>query len=734
MRYELLFTFALSGLLAVGAGCSTNPDDNDDSESPVDEFDAGNDGGTIDAGTDTEPDEMDVEIGPDDEDKDTETDTIAPDTERPDANNMGFDTGDISSDGGTDSGLDCVEGEDDDSDGLTNCDEIQMCTDPNNGDTDNDGLGDLEEIQNQTDPCKADTDNDGVNDRTEIQLGLDPNRASSYGTPQKVDSERWFVDHCDTANPEPVEYYEDYDGNWTIALPPTFEYTPLDIQKPNQKSLYHAASVYDDPTLEVAGALLSRDAPSSQTSPLDPLDVDNGDIHDTIEGMADIEDNLVGAEFTTHNEKPAASNEYILTLPQDASPRRLRDDILLALGAFERPDIQPPGLPNSAGAQYSQYRVSVSVTYRRHLSGETTNLIAIGLAPLEQYNSRDKVEFRLDDLTNTTNIADAKDAHKSTCVLQKPPNQKPKAEFYWVLDQSGSMDDENAIISNFSSQFEGKLQNTQLDYRLGVTNMDPDNSGHLYLGPGWHTNSDTFSSEIRKRVITCTGSNWGCSNGTEHGLEATTKGLRFMKGLASNLPTPAEETRSDADIYSIFMSDEAAQGSWDENFLASNTTAFALTAQSEQLASGNPDCDIGFPEPEGNYRNIALQSGGQWADLCSGPDRLTQFLEEMIKAANRDSSPFEVGETPISVSLRLFLNDNGGGNRWVPRSTESGFDYSPSSNTVAFFGDYRPQFDPPRGTQPDWIGMNFETYTLRCKDVLRRDDVNTCGLPSDNNQ
>jgi hypothetical protein len=352
-----------------------------------------------------------VEGGPDDGEPDTVSDTTSPDTEEPDTDQLGFDTGDTDPDGETDSGLDCVEGKDDDSDGLTNCDEIQMCTDPENGDTDDDGLGDLEEIQNQTDPCNPDTDNDGVDDRTEIQLGLDPNRASSYGTPQKVDSERWFVDHCDEPNPEPVRYYEDYDGNWTIALPTTFEYTPLDIQKPGQNSLYHAAAVYDDPTLEVAGALFSNDAPSGQTSPLDALDVDTGAIHDAIKSMGNIDENVFGAEFTTHNEKPAATNEYTLILPQKASPRTLRDDILKKLGDIDAADIQPPGLPNSAGAQYSEYRVRISVIFRRHVSGETTNLVAVSLAPLEQYNSRDKVEFRLDDLTNTTNAADQADTY-----------------------------------------------------------------------------------------------------------------------------------------------------------------------------------------------------------------------------------------------------------------------------------------------------------------------------------
>jgi hypothetical protein len=610
-----------------------------------------------------------------------------------------------------------------------------MCTDPDEGDTDGDGLGDLEEIQNQTDPCEADTDDDGVDDQTEVNLGLDPNRPSSYSTPQKVDSERWFVDHCKDPYPEPVDYYEDNEGNWTLALPPTFGYTPLDIQKPGQHSLYHAAAVYDDPTLEVAGALFSINAPSTQTSPLDALDVDNGEIHDGIKQTGAIDENVFGPEFTTHNKQPAATNEYTLTLPRKASPRQLRDDILLALGDIDSAEIQPPGLPNSAGAEYSQYQVRITVIHRLHPSGQTTNLVALGLAPLEQYNSRDKVEFRLDDLTNTTNIANAKDTHKSNCLLQKPPNKKPKAEFYWVLDQSGSMDDENRIISNFSTQFENKLRNTQLDFRLGVTNMDDANKGRLYLGPGWHTDGDIFSREIRQRATECGGSSWGCDGSDEEGLEAATMGLRFMQGFLNNpSPSPPEKIRSNADIYSVFMTDEGPQGSGrDASFLTETTRAFSLTPEPGKKYPDDPDCGPGPTKPTGEYAEVSLQSGGKWSDLCAKDEKLTEFVEEIIEAANRESSPFGVGDTPISVSLRMFLNNNedGGGQRWVPRSTDNGFDYSPSSNTVAFFGDYRPTFDPPRGTQPDWIGINFQTFKLRCKEVVRQEGVNTCRLPSE---
>lgn len=93
---------------------------------------------------------------------------------------------------------------DDDGDGLTNNEEAQIGTDPQNPDTDADGIndgdevrvwrtnplnpdtdGDLlregEEIQRGTDPLNPDTDGDGLIDGEEIQRGTDPRNPDTDG-------------------------------------------------------------------------------------------------------------------------------------------------------------------------------------------------------------------------------------------------------------------------------------------------------------------------------------------------------------------------------------------------------------------------------------------------------------------------------------------------------------------------------------------------------------------------
>jgi len=70
---------------------------------------------------------------------------------------------------------------DSDDDGVSDGDEVNNKTDPNDKDTDNDGLSDGEEIENKTDPLDADSDDDGVSDGDEVNNETDPNEEDSDG-------------------------------------------------------------------------------------------------------------------------------------------------------------------------------------------------------------------------------------------------------------------------------------------------------------------------------------------------------------------------------------------------------------------------------------------------------------------------------------------------------------------------------------------------------------------------
>jgi hypothetical protein len=71
--------------------------------------------------------------------------------------------------------------EDPDHDGLTNLEEYQYGTDPNNPDTDGDGLSDGDEVHvYHTNPLLWDTDGDGISDGVEVRTGSDPLDVHSF--------------------------------------------------------------------------------------------------------------------------------------------------------------------------------------------------------------------------------------------------------------------------------------------------------------------------------------------------------------------------------------------------------------------------------------------------------------------------------------------------------------------------------------------------------------------------
>ncbi len=85
----------------------------------------------------------------------------------------------------------CPSG-DDDGDGLTNGEEEELGTDPDDPDTDGDGLTDYEEVnETLTDPTVADTDGDGFDDGEEWEGNTDP-----FDSADHPYTGGWPIDDC----------------------------------------------------------------------------------------------------------------------------------------------------------------------------------------------------------------------------------------------------------------------------------------------------------------------------------------------------------------------------------------------------------------------------------------------------------------------------------------------------------------------------------------------------------
>jgi hypothetical protein len=327
-------------------------------------------------------------------------------------------------------------------------------------------------------------------------------------------------------------------------------------------------------------------------------------------------------------------------------------------------------------------------------------MIAAAVAPADKFDTRDKVKFRMDDLTNTTNVAQAADAEEVRCTSFRAGEGNPEADFYWVLDQSGSMFDNYDDVRAVANQFYFNLNNTALDYRLAVTTMDQSYGGRPRGNIGWHTDLATFLGEIDDVE------NGGYNGGAEFGLVAAKAGIEWMR---SSMAPQNLRIRSDAQLITIFMSDEEAN-TFQGDDLSNPTVASLLNtyktffaAQTIAFAIVGIDPGDRFSDGEA-YREVALATGGSFADLEA--QDISETIDEIIYAATGLASNYQLPTTPISSTLRVFKNGV-----FVPRSRENGFDYFAQSNAIAFFGTFRPEpADPTQGRYGDDIAVSYQAF------------------------
>jgi hypothetical protein len=649
------------------------------------------------------------------------------DEPEPDVDMGQSDGGDVDSgepDGGDDAdgGPTCEEGVDTDADGLSDCDEADLCTDPTNADTDGEGLSDFEELQEGTNPCKADTDNDGVNDYEEVQLGLDPNRPMTFPEKGKPDGELWRVDACENTeslgpDDQVINYYTNERANWQIGLREAFSnYTNLDLQN-SVIDGPTAAAVYGDPLTTVFGFLLSDHVPSGQPSAADALSAKVVPAVLSLPVTERSEDNT-GSNFETHGNQQAAQGQFEVKLSSEWTTKEVRETLLFKLASptFTKSNVITT-MPSTVGPEKRWFHIEASVIYRDNTSGKSQAVYSVAVTPRGVYDTREQVRFQVGDLVNTTAIAEVPDKPLDGCDTFKPDADIPKAEFYWVLDQSGSMGPYTATVSTFASKFASRLDGAQLDYRMGVTNMDDAVNGRL-KPPGWTKNADVFANAVDTgaHADNCVPDGfWSCSTLDEYGLKNAKEGLTRFYNLPSyggSVP-PNRKIRSGAEVITIFMTDDSANSIRDgsasasdyTNFFPDHTQAFSIVKRQQDPAScGSNTAPV--------YEQVSTDTQGGVGSICVGPDNLTPILEAILESAVAKTSEYKLTQTPISSSLQVFINGN-----FIPRSSENGFVYSAAYDSISFFGDYGPEpSESESGIAEDFMVVEYDYFEDHCKE------------------
>lgn len=163
---------------------------------------------------------------------------------------------------------------------------------------------------------------------------------------------------------------------------------------------------------------------------------------------------------------------------------------------------------------------------------------------------------------------------------------------------------------------------------------------------------------------------------------------------------------------------------------------FAITRAAGKGGGAQGACGSRYAGGDGEaYRDVAIATGGRVADICPPVEgdapNFADFLDLVIVEAQGLGSPYRLRGNPISSTLRVGVMDKNGNFRMLKRSSVSGFDYNPTTNTIAFFSkssnDTLNQFT----LEQDAVAfVSYRVWVNRCSDCALGDEcaICTCSL------
>jgi hypothetical protein len=700
--------------------------------------------------------------------------------------------------------ISCQMGTDSDSDGLDNACECRLGTDPGKPDTDGDGLPDGFEDRDkncaisagETLATRADTDNDGITDGEEVRLGLNPLSADTDGDtiqdkveqdsctdPLKEDSDgdgipdgeedlnqdgqlglcvnRAYDAMCARGEYDPCKPDTDGDGepdgeevnflgcrqeflnaipnpqlvasmpgDYQLALPTAAAAAPImGLTSAHGHAFTHVAGSY-------AGFVAALPQPSNINTPERLRDEVLRRVKTVYAGATPA---TGGRRTVTHDGFQSVVN-YKIKLGAPGQPHVARDLLINAITG-------QPGLTHSAAgainASINDMFLVVGIVDR----GAGRYIVTAAVASEALYNSATlDTGYLMDDVVSSMGMAQAADMLVNDCVSYKV-DDRPKVDFIWVVDGSGSMTEENALVRQYAQDFARVLNTSNLDWRLGVVSSNcediaadvaiPSDVKALFPGMGLTGTCPRLpiGGNRKKNGQLCDlgGANFttdvakfqACiDQAARQSLTSEHTGTIGTAAIARAQPpsdTDNTKVRPGASVVVISVTDEfddliSGQMGWrdaggsgaapndptlDPNFnLATldqkvqpfvdyylrpeiNATVFGIF-----WIPGQP-CTISS-EAAADIQRIVDLTGGTYGNICSG--NLQSTLLEIAESAAGIASGLRVRGNPAPPSLGVRVGDVSSQQILTPaRSRQDGWDYDAVTNAVTFIGPTPPQ-------------------------------------------
>ncbi len=647
-------------------------------------------------------------------------------------------------------------------------------------DSDDDGLSDGMEDRNgngvvdagETDPRLADTDLDGISDGVELGVTMPIADPDGQGPLRGTDTTRFRPDADPTTMTDPLSRDTDGDGvadgdedwNRNGAFEPPNELNPLvadtdgdgvpdgdegiaivcaasslrqvnlhalasaDISMalPNSYSevavLRDAQAVgvglmFQDPTSGVVGFAISKTPAAAQVAQEKQA---NRNLLDGVANLANEQDRALrtwegfDAVFTTANASRGgiSASDLAAQMAEQVAQAGALTGALPSIG----------GTPGN----FTVYFETILRTPQR----------AIVLGAIAPAPTSDAQLIALADLANGTGIAQFGDFTGLGCdQLQTPPGSDI-LDLLWVVDNSGSMADEQANVAAVGQEMVALLSSTQLSWRLALTSTEEVAGSIVNSGvAGFTVSTPRAQAEAQSQAWAAAVGTLGVGgSGEERGLVVGQAAAQLaLQNVSAN--ENAMGFREGASVIVVHMSDEEdysvkeASGGSDANCpenqgkqnriealknqyltLGQNPAIAGLTTFAIHGISPGPDpalyCDfntgsgdcLGASHYGRSYIEVAQATGGGSGSICGD---MGQVVQDIIRAGAGIASQLELTQPPISSTIRVVIADENGsfvGQPDVPRSRQNGFDYAfeldvnanQVKHKIVFFGNARP--------------------------------------------
>ena len=239
--------------------------------------------------------------------------------------------------------------------------------------------------------------------------------------------------------------------------------------------------------------------------------------------------------------------------------------------------------------------------------------------------------------------------------------EEPPVDLLWVVDQSGSMDDDQTSLANNFEGFVNQLSAYTNDWQMMVVNYYDGCNGSGILTPSTSNYKTIFAQAVKQ------GDDNSWNNG-EMGLYVADKGVQNTDGGECN----SGFMRSDALLHVIIVSDERDQspGDWDYYVTRMQSKKGDPNNVKISAVAGDYPGGCGSAEAGIGYYEAVTATDGVFLSICSNWSNNVEDLADASVAL----SEYELSRTPDPDTIVVEVNG----------STRSSWHFDEASNSVVF--------------------------------------------------